>query len=174
MTIDRPSITEYASFYAGYVGKVADAGGPLTLLEAQAAVFDLIARLPEAIGDHCYADGKWSVKEVVGHMADTERVFAYRLRRIARADQTALSGFDENAWAAAAPHARRPIAAVAAEMRAVRASTLPLIHSLDATAMANTGTANGKAVSARAICWIMAGHAEHHLGILRERYGVTI
>jgi len=99
-------------------------------------------------------------------------VFSYRLTRIARADQTPLAGFDENAWAATAPHARRPMASVVDEMIAVRRSTLALIDSLDESSIGNTGVANNNPVSARAICWIMAGHTKHHLDILAERYGV--
>jgi uncharacterized damage-inducible protein DinB len=174
VTIPRPADTEFAPFYAGYVDQVAAAGGPVPMLEAQAQVFEHLAAQPENIGDHCYAEGKWSVKELVGHMADTERVFAYRLLRIARHDPTPLSGFDENAWAASAPHARRALEDVSAEMIAVRAATMPLIYSLDATTLAMAGTANGKSITARALCWILTGHAEHHLGILRTRYGVKI
>ncbi len=174
MTIPKPADTEFAPFYAGYVGKVSAAGGPVPVLEAQAQVFERLAAQSEAIGGHRYAEGKWSVKELVGHMADTERVFAYRLLRIARADATPLAGFDENAWAAVAPHAHRPLKDVVAEMSAVRAATMPLIHSLDTTTLGQVGTANGKPITARAICWIMAGHAQHHLDILRERYGVKI
>ena len=107
-------------------------------------------------------------------MADTERVFAYRLLRIARHDATPLAGFDENAWASVAPHVRRPLEDVVGEMLAVRAATLPLIYSLDAEALTRSGTANGKPISARALCWILPGHAEHHLGVLRERYGLNI
>jgi hypothetical protein len=174
VTIPKPADTEFASFYAGYIGKVSAAGGPVPLLEAQAQVFEHLAAQSEVIGDHRYAEGKWSVKELVGHMADTERVFAYRLLRIARADATPLSGFDENAWAAVAPHARRALEDVVAEMSAVRAATMPLIYSLDATTLGQVGTANGKPISVRAVCWIIAGHAQHHLDILRERYGVKI
>lgn len=174
MNIPKPAEGEYASFYAGYVGKVQSAGGPVALLEAQAAVFEKLGAQPEQVGDYRYAEGKWTVQEVLGHMSDTERVFAYRLLRIARADQTPLSGFDENAWAAAAPHADRALEDVAAEMQAVRAATMPLIYALDHDALARSGVANGKPVTARAICWIIAGHAEHHLGILREKYGVKL
>jgi len=169
--IAKPKDDEFAPFYAGYIGKVS-AGGPLALLEAQLAPFERLRDLPESTGNHRYADGKWTVKEVVGHMADTERVFSYRLVRIARADATPLAGFDENAWAAAAPHAGRTIKDVADEMIAVRRATISLVKSLDDATAARTGMANNKLVSARAIVWIMPGHAQHHLDILKERYGV--
>ena len=171
MTINRPDPSEFASFYAGYIGKVPDSG-PASLLHDQIAQLEKLRSLPEDKGNYRYADGKWTIKEVLGHIADAERVFSYRLTRIARADQTPLAGFDENAWAAAAPHARRPAAAVVDEMIAVRRSTLALIDSLDESSIGNTGVANNNPVSARAICWIMAGHTKHHLDILAERYGV--
>jgi hypothetical protein len=173
MTINRPDNSEFAAFYAGYVGKVPDSG-PLTLLQEQIAQFEQLKLLPEDKADYAYADGKWTVKEVIGHLADAERVFSYRLTRIARGDQTPLAGFDENAWAKTAPHAKRPIGSVANEMIAIRRSTLALVESLDDSSIGHTGVANNNPVSARAICWIMAGHAQHHLDILRERYGVAL
>ena len=106
MTINRPDASEFAPFYAGYVGKVPD-GGPVKLLEEQIARMEKLKSLPEDKANHAYADGKWSVKEVIGHLADAERVFSYRLTRIARGDQTPRAGFDENAWAKTAPHRRR-------------------------------------------------------------------
>ena len=170
MTINRPDNSEFAAFYAGYVGKVPDSG-PVTLLQEQIAQFEQLKLLPEDKANHAYADGKWTVKEVIGHLADAERVFSYRLTRIARGDTTPLAGFDENAWAKTAPHAKRPIGSVAGEMIAIRRSTLALVESLDDSSIGNTGVANNNPVSARAICWILAGHAQHHLDILRERYG---
>ena len=171
-TIDRPAESEFAPFYAGYIAKVAGTN-PLIMLANQIAAFENLRALPEATGDHRYADGKWSVKELLGHMADTERVFAYRLLRIARADKTPLAGFDENAWAEVAPHARRELAEVVDDLTAVRRATITLVGSLDDTAAGNVGVANNNPVSGRAICWIIPGHAEHHLGMLAERYGVT-
>ncbi|MEO7157311.1 MAG: DinB family protein [Vicinamibacterales bacterium] len=171
MTITRPDPAEFASFYAGYVGKVPDSG-PAPLMQEQITQLEQLRTLPEDQGNHRYADGKWTVKELIGHVADAERVFSYRLTRIARADQTPLAGFDEKAWAATAPHSRRPMAAVVEEMIAVRRSTLALIDSLDESAVGHTGVANNHPVSARALCWIKAGHTKHHLDILAERYGI--
>ena len=171
--ISKPQESEFAAFYAGYVAKV-PSQGPEALLDHQLAAFKTLGSLSESQGNHRYAEGKWSVKEVIGHMSDTERVFGYRLLRIARADQTPLAGFDENAWAATAPHGARRLAEVADELAAVRRATLALVASLDDTALARTALANNKTVSARAICWIIPGHAQHHLDILRERYGVKI
>jgi hypothetical protein len=169
--ITRPADTEYAPFYANYIAKVSPSG-PVTALQAQMADIEALRDLPDARANHRYAEDKWSVKEVLGHMADAERVFSYRLLRIARADQTPLAGFDENRWAAAAPHGHRTIDAIVSELLAVRGATLALIGSLDHDALARSAEANGKLVTARALCWIIPGHSAHHLGILRERYGV--
>jgi hypothetical protein len=171
MIITRPEPSEFASFYAGYIGKVPDSG-PEPLMREQLGAIEKLRYLPEDRGNHAYADGKWTVKELIGHVADAERVFSYRLTRIARGDSTPLAGFDENAWAKAAPHAHRRIADVVDELLAVRRSTLALIHSLDDASIGNQGIANNNPVSARAICWIMAGHTKHHLDILQDRYGL--
>lgn len=173
MTIAKPQDTEFAPFYAGYVGKV-PAQGPTALLNDQLAAFGAIRSLSENEANHRYAEGKWSVKELVGHVADAERVFSYRLLRIARADATPLAGFDENAWAKTAPHGDRRLADIAGELIAVRRATIALVASLDEAALSRTALANNKEVSARAICWIIPGHAQHHLDVLRERYGVKV
>ncbi len=169
--ITKPGEAEYAPFYAAYVNQVTPSG-PVTGLEAQRADIERFRDLPDDRADYRYAEGKWSVKEVLGHLSDAERVFAYRLLRAARADLTPLSGFDENAWAVSAPHAHRPIGAIVDELLAVRMSTLALVGSLDHAALERSVEANGKLVTARALCWIIPGHAAHHLAILRERYGL--
>ena len=171
MTIKRPDQSEFAPFYAGYIGKVPDSG-PGPLMKEQIADLEKLRALPEDKANYAYAAGKWTVKDLIGHLSDAERVFSYRLTRIARGDKTPLSGFDENAWAKSAPHGKRRISDVVDEMIAVRRATLALVDSLDETTVSNVGLANNNSVSARAICWIMAGHAKHHLDILAERYGV--
>lgn len=172
MTIARPQQSEFAQFYAGYISKVPDSG-PARVLADQIATFEALRSLPDDKGNFAYGDGKWTVKEVLGHIADAERVFSYRLTRIARGDQTPLAGFDENAWAKTASHGRRTMLAVVDELIAIRRSTLALMQSLDESSLSNTGVANNNPVSARALCWIMAGHTRHHLDILRDRYGVV-
>ena len=171
MTINRPDPSEFAPFYAGYVRQVPDSG-PGAVLKEQIGDLEKLRALPEDTGNHAYAEGKWTVKELIGHLADAERVFSYRLTRIARGDQTPLAGFDENAWAKAARHGQRRMADVVDEMIAIRRATLALVDSLDESSIGNVGVANNNPVSARAVCWIMAGHTIHHLDVLRERYGV--
>ena len=132
----------------------------------------LLRDLPAGRAEHRYAAGKWSVAEVVGHLADAERVFSYRALRIARGDETPLPGFDENAYVPAGRFDRRPIADVVDEFTAVRHATLALLRGLPEDTLTRTGTASGYAVSARALAWIIAGHELHHRAVLRERYGV--
>lgn len=173
MTIKRPDHSEFAPFYAGYIGKVPDSG-PGPLMKQQIGQLETLRALPDDKANHAYAAGKWTVKELLGHLADAERVFSYRLVRIARGDKTPLSGFDENAWAKTAPHGKRRLSEVIDELIAIRRSTLALMDSLDESTISNVGLANNNSVSARAICWIMAGHTKHHLDLLRERYAVEI
>ncbi len=172
MTIGRPQPGDYAPFYQPYLDATAPIDDAHELLARQSDVLAYMATWPEDKAAHRYAEGKWRVVEVVGHMADTERVFAYRLLRIARADSTPLSGFDENAWQLEAGFGARTLASVVAELRAVRMSSLALIRSLDEAAIEREGVANGKRVTARALVWLVAGHFAHHAGILRDRYGV--
>ncbi len=169
-TIPRPDASEYAPFYGTYVGTVPE-GDLLQLLEEQRrATQALLAGIPEPRALHRYAPGKWSIKEVVGHLLDSERVFCYRALRFARGDQTALSGFDENVYVPAGKFDARPLGELAAELDAVRRATIALFGSFDAAALARRGTANGKEVSVRALAYIVAGHERHHVAILRERY----
>ena len=169
--ISLPTAEEYAPYYGKYVERVTS--DPLALLESQGrATVALLAATSEAGGEHRYEPGKWSVKEVIGHIVDTERVFAYRTLRIARGDQTPIPGFDQEVFMAHAPFAHRTLADVAAEYAAVRAATLALVRSLDEQAIAARGTASGQPVSVRALVAMTAGHELHHLAILRERYGL--
>jgi len=170
--IPRPVAPEYAPYYGRYIDKVPD-GDLLRTLEDQGRETQaVLAGLSEAKALHRYAPGKWSVKEVIGHVTDTERVFSYRALRFARGDATALPGFDENAWVPAGSFDARSLADLAAELDAVRRATLALFRGLDAAALARRGTASDNAVSVRAIAWIIAGHERHHVALLHERYKV--
>jgi len=170
--IPRPVAAEYAPYYGRYIDKVPD-GDLLRTLEDQGRETQaVLAGLSEAKALHRYAPGKWSVKEVIGHVTDTERVFSYRALRFARGDATALPGFDENAWVPAGSFDARSLADLAAELDAVRRATLALFRGLDAAALARRGTASDNAVSVRAIALIIAGHERHHVALLHERYKV--
>ena len=170
VAIPRPAAVEYAPYYGKYIDKVPE-GDLLRTLEGQARETQaLLAGLSEARALHRYAPGKWSIKEVIGHVSDAERVFSYRALRFARADATVLPGFDENAWVPAGNFDGRSLKELAAELDAVRRSTIALFRGLDAAALARRGTASDNAVSVRAIAWIIAGHERHHVGLLHERY----
>lgn len=169
-TLVRPADHEYAPHYAGYVARVPD-GDIMTLLARQMEETSaFLAGLTETQGNHRYAPGKWSIKEVVGHMADAERVFAYRALRFARGDATPLAPFDENAWVPEAGCDQRTLKDLTEEFRAVRHATIPLVRSLTDETAVRTGTASGRTVSVRALVYISLGHELHHLAVLRERY----
>ena len=117
-----------------------------------------------------YAEGKWTIKEVIGHLLDTERVFAYRLLRISRGDVTELSGFEETAYVPEGQFHLRSLAALVSEFTLQRASTLALVNGIPPAAWPRVGTANGFPTSARALVYIILGHTAHHYGVLRQRY----
>jgi uncharacterized damage-inducible protein DinB len=168
--IARPDATEHAPYYAKYIEKV-PAGDLLAILERQRKeTAALLKSIPEAKATNRYAPGKWSIKEVVGHVNDAERVFAYRAMRIARGDATPLASFDQDPYVASGKFDSRPLADLAAEFDAIRRATLALFKSLDADTAARRGTASGNGVSARALAYIIAGHERHHMDIVKERY----
>jgi hypothetical protein len=168
--IARPEATEYAPHYETYVSKVPE-GDLLHLLdEERRTTGHLLGAIPEATGSHRYAPGKWSIKEVVGHVTDAERVFSYRALRFARGDRTPLPGFDEQAYAPAGRFDARPLADLARELALVRAATIALFRGFDAEMLERRGVANGQEISVRALAYVIAGHERHHVAILRERY----
>jgi uncharacterized damage-inducible protein DinB len=164
---------EYAPFYSGYVA-LAKEHGPLELLDEQRDTLrQMCSTLTEEQALARYAPGKWSIKQVLGHLADTERIFSYRLFRISRGDATPLAGFDQNAYVDSARSDERPLAELLEEFLSVREATLRLVQGLTPEELARRGTANEAAVSARALVYIAAGHVAHHIRILRESYGVS-
>lgn len=167
----RPGAGEFAPFYNGYVVKVGEGDVVAAMGRQLEATLAQLGAVPAERGDHRYAPGKWSVKEVMGHLADSERVFAYRALRFARADTTELAGFDETTWVPAGAFGRRSLADIVAEYEAVRRASLAFFASLDDAAAARIGTANGNRVSVRALAWVITGHDAHHALVLRDRYG---
>jgi len=130
----------------------------------------LLGSLSEAGAEFRYAEGKWSVKEVLGHISDTERIFAYRMLRIARADQTPLAGFEQDDYVKTGNFPARALVELLEEFTAVRRASIALLHSFDAAAWLRRGVANQKEVSVRALAYILAGHERHHRQVLQERY----
>ena len=166
----RPAPTEYAEYYGRYIALVPE--GPIVdvLREQIADTLDLIRALPESRGDHRYAPDKWSVKEVLGHVIDAERVFSYRALRFGRNDPTPLPGFDEKVYAPAGNFGARTLASLLGELETVRRATLYLLEGLPAEAWSRSGVASEYPVSVRALAYIIAGHERHHRSVLAERY----
>lgn len=168
--VPRPEAGSFAPFYAGYIGQVEGRDAAQVLAAGLVTTPLLLSQVPAALHDHAYAPGKWTVKELLLHLIDTERIMAYRLLRISRGDLSPLPGFDENAYVPHSGAAGRSLSALIEEYRAVRVATLHLVAGLPAEAWAQMGTASGALVSASALVYIMAGHELHHVGVLRERY----
>jgi hypothetical protein len=170
--IERPPEGEYNPFYASYLALVPE-GDLLSVLAAQPKELQsLVKAIPPDRETHRYGEGKWSVREVLGHVTDVERVFGYRALCISRLDQTPLPGFDENDYVAHSSYAETPVEGLAAEFASLRSGNLALLRRLEPARWLKVGNANGSPVSVRALAFIMAGHFRHHLAILRDRYGV--
>lgn len=168
MTAPQPN--EYAPFYEKYVSKIGDMDVIAILQDQLRQDIPTMLNLPADRHDHAYAPGKWTLKEVIGHMADTERIFAYRVMRIGRGDSTPLPGFDENMYVPNSRIGRRHFDDVVGELASVRMASLTLIESLDDEALAQFGTASGYPVSTKGVIYSLAGHWMHHTGIIRDRY----
>jgi uncharacterized damage-inducible protein DinB len=167
----HPETNEYAEFYAGYIAKARAVGDPLVALERQLGeTLALLKPLTGVQQSHRYAAGKWSIKQVVNHLCDAERIFSYRAMRIARNDQTPLPSFDENAYVVTAEADRLEWSALLGEFEAVRRSTLQLLGNSPEAAWTRLGMASGHPISVRALVLIMYGHVAHHVEVVRERY----
>jgi hypothetical protein len=166
----RPEPGEYAPFYETYVSKV-QGGDVIAQLESQRLqTAQFFAASTERDGNFRYAPGKWSIKEVVGHLSDSERVFGYRAMRIGRGDQTALPGFEQEDYVKNGNFGEQSLADLVAEFGLVRAATLALLRSFNAEAWGRRGIASDNPVTVRALAFIIAGHELHHREILKERY----
>jgi uncharacterized damage-inducible protein DinB len=169
----RPLASEYTPYYETYIGKV-QGDDPLAALEALTArTRRVLESIPAGKAGFRYADGKWTVRDVIGHMVDAERVFAFRALWFARGDSNPLPGFDENAWVPAARLDAVSLKDIIDAWRTQRAATIAMLKTFGPDAWTRTGTANNKVMSVRALAFTIAGHEIHHLGVLGERYGVT-
>ena len=167
--ISRPADNEHAPFYATYISKVPD-GDLLNFMELQPDEFNgLINDLTDEQAIEPPAPGKWSVKQVLGHLCDTERIMGYRALRFARADKTEIEGFEQDDYVAAANSNARSATELLAELKSVRGATLSLLESLTTAESERSGMANGKSISVRALAYVIAGHAQHHLELLRKQ-----
>ncbi|WP_334071840.1 MULTISPECIES: DinB family protein [Paenibacillus] len=168
--LGKPQAGEFADHFTPYIELVPE-GDLLSLLEKQVEeVIALLGPITEEQAHYRYAEGKWSLKEVLGHVADTERVMSYRLLRIARGDTTPLPGFDESLFASHANADARSVNELLQDFAAVRIATVSLMRQLDDTAWQRLGVFSNHPGSARALGYIIAGHAIHHLNIVKERY----
>jgi hypothetical protein len=166
----RPDSTEYPPFYARYVALVPESDVVGALKDSGRELITTLEAIPAARGGFRYGPDKWTIREVIGHLIDAERIFGYRALRLARADATPLPGFEENDYARSAGSDARTLADLVDELRIVREGTVRLIASFPDEAWTRRGVVNGREVSVRALAYITAGHGRHHLGVLRERY----
>jgi uncharacterized damage-inducible protein DinB len=166
----RPASTEYAQPYAGYVALVPE-DDVLAAIEEQSSVTQkLLASLDESKAAFRYAESKWSVKEVLGHVIDAERIFMYRGLAIARGETQPLPGWEENDYVRNADFDAWKLGDLSEHYALVRRSTIVLLRNLPEEAWGRRGTASGYPITVRAIAWIIVGHERHHVQVLRERY----
>jgi hypothetical protein len=168
--MSRPLDTEYGSFYKGYADMATGKSLDEVLQVHPAYIKEKILEIPIEKSDYRYAPEKWTIKELLQHMIDTERVFSYRALRIARNDMTPLAGFDENYFAANAPVAQRKMEDLIKEFMLLREATDIMIRSFQAYQLSYIGNASNTNISLKALCFIIYGHNLHHLKILKERY----
>lgn len=170
-TIERPAATEHAEYYGRYVSKVPNNVDLISLLREQAMeTVSMLQGLTPKQAEFAYAPGKWTIKQVVGHIIDAERVFVYRALRFARQDKTELASFDENSFVDNANFNERTLPDLLEEFQVVRSGTIHFAKSLDADALTRVGIASKNPVSVRALLYIVAGHERHHAELFREKY----
>jgi uncharacterized damage-inducible protein DinB len=170
LVIARPQSGEYAPYYERYISLIEDNDILATLDRQRREMVLLLSGLSEEQGDFRYAPEKWSAKQVLGHVCDTERVFAYRALRISRGDATPMEGFEQDDYVKNGPFARHAIAEVIEDYIAVRRATISLLRSLEEAAWSRRGVANKNEVTVRALAYTIAGHEAHHRRILEEKY----
>lgn len=168
--MSRPDRSEYAEYYHTYVSRVPDGDIAETLEAQRKDVVSFLSGLPNGRGGHRYAEGKWTLKEVVGHVNDVERVFGFRALAFARGDSGPLPSMEQDDYVAAGNFGRRSMAGLCEEFDALRRSHLALIEGFDRDTWDRRGTASSVSFTTRALVWILAGHAAHHMDVIRERY----
>jgi hypothetical protein len=166
----RPDPADYVAYYQGYVAAVPDGDITLTLADQLETTLALLRSIPESAADNAYAPGKWSIKELVGHVLDGERLFACRALRFSRNDATPLPGFDQDEYVRHGEFGAYTLEDLAREFELVRRSNIMMFQHFSDQAWERRGVANNNPVTVRALAWIMAGHAAHHMEILRSRY----
>lgn len=168
----KPDLSTVPPFYQGYVNLVKDGDLFDNLQQSMLLTQKLIASLTESQGDYAYAPGKWTIRVLLCHMLDAERIFCYRALRFARNDKTPLAGFEENDYAPEANAHNRTLASISEEMTRLRLTTIDLFRSFSPEMLDRSGQANNSTVSVRNIGFIIPGHETHHRQILATRYGI--
>lgn len=170
LIVARPEQGEYAPYYDRYVSLIQASDILATLDSHRRQMLLLLSGRTESEGEYSYAPDKWSAKEVLGHICDTERIMSYRALRIARGDRTPIEGFEQDDYVKNGPFGRVPLAEAIEDYIAVRRATLTLLRNLDEAAWSRRGIANKNEISVRALAYLMAGHELHHRRILEEKY----
>lgn len=171
---NRPQHDEYGEFYEGYISLVDEPNVIQSLIQQGQKVYAIIRQLSEDKANHRYADDKWSVKEIIGHLIDTERIMAYRALCISRGEETSLPGYDHEAYIKEGNFEQRSLQSLSAEYDALRNANVSMFSSFTKEQLLRKGTANDATVSVRALAFIIAGHEKHHLNILERKYGIPI
>ncbi|MFL5765498.1 MAG: DinB family protein [Bacteroidia bacterium] len=166
----RPQPNEYPAFYKHYVDNVSTDNIIKVLRNQVLDIQAMISTIPEELEDHAYAPGKWTIKQIIGHIIDTERVLGYRAMRFARKDKTPLPGYDENYYVANAGFEKQTLYQLGHEFAIVREANLALFKVWDEEALSQMGVANGLDVSVRAMLYMIAGHAIHHMNVIKTKY----
>jgi hypothetical protein len=166
----RPESSEYFEFYQGYISLVKSENVIKELEEQLLNLQMLVSMIPSEKEEYAYAEGKWTIKEVIGHIIDTERIMSYRALRISRKDKTELSGFDEDFFVANSNFNKRTLYDLVHEFSLVRESNIALFKSFNEEMVGQIGSANGKEISVRALLFIIVGHTAHHMNVIKTKY----
>ena len=161
---------EYNIYYKPYIDLASSSDIIEGLKQNLASVLEFYSELPKAKHNYAYADGKWTIKDILLHIIDTERIFTYRALRVAREDKTPLAGFDQDNYVISSQSLLRPLEDILEEYKAVRNATIALYSSFDTEALQRIGEASGSPISVRAIGYILTGHENHHNQVIKERY----
>ena len=170
MSSTKPAETEYAPYFHTYIGKVPQNNLIEALNDSHQKLLAFLRGLPKEKHNYSYAEGKWSITELVGHLIDCERVFAYRALTFARNDKALLPGFDEDAYAVESNAGKRSMESLLEEYLCLRKCNILFFESLTDEMLMRKGTANGKEITVRAIGFIISGHELHHMEVIKERY----
>lgn len=166
----RPESDEYNEYYAGYISLVTEGDVIKALVDQIDEIKKLIKSIPEEKGNHTYEEGKWTIKQVIGHLIDTERVFSYRALRFSKGDATVLPGYDQDLFVEKGGFNERSLHGLRKELTSLRKANVIFFKNLPEGADTSKGNANGNEVTVRALACMMVGHIRHHLNIIRERY----